>query len=870
MRISSLRLNRGTSIIAALILAAVLGAIALGLSAFQSHSTNPGALGAEAAAAAPAPAGEKEQCQAGYDYELESSGALIAKPNKITECWNGDTLLKDTTVKPYGSIPSVQCGTQGAIFYSDKGTGKTAGKACNVGEGVNGNTPTTPGSTGAPTPPGTPPTVSSDGPPAACQASNYEQMTCSESQYCTSNPSAAGCNGIPAPNAPGGSTNPYLNKTIPPDSSTGNDPNQLTPATPNGADTNPYLNKTIPPDSSTGNDPNQLTPATTPDASPPPPNAPGGETINCDDKANEADCAGARPPGDMDTYCYDNNQTCYPPETQVPGLSSQGWNCAKDDSGETACTPKPTGTVTPPPGTQPPPGTPQPQPGPTAQPCPSGQTGTPPNCQSSQQPKAPTFPSQPSSPSSPSSPSQPQQQQQCSTIASLFGCQNQTISCQLSAQPNPLQKAGLPATLTWTTTGTVYSAQIVGIGGVPVPSGSYTVYPQQTTNYTLTVADQNNNQNSCTATVTLGTSAQAPYGTGTNGQPCTQPPQQPPASQCTVGSWQPTSATQNGCTTGWQCANGSGVSGAAQISCQPQVADVGMSVAISYSCSNGGTSTGSGFSTNNQASGSASAVVAKPPTGTNTANYGITCTDPTGNTSSAQCSVQVNQPSIVMIANPKSVASGQSSSIGWVTSGMQSCVASSPTDSTFTSQNANNLSVNGVAQTSPITSNTEYDLTCQTLGGQTKSASTIVSAGSGSQATSTAMTVSSNVDGGNANHGDTVTVNWQTPSSDSTTNSAVALWLIDVQSQAAIALIAGGQSTHGSYQWKIPNTGDTCDPNSPSPCASDLVAGDSYGIEADLYNPANAYLGLPPLPANAAAPNYTDSGYTPTPFTIRQ
>jgi hypothetical protein len=132
------------------------------------------------------------------------------------------------------------------------------------------------------------------------------------------------------------------------------------------------------------------------------------------------------------------------------------------------------------------------------------------------------------------------------------------------------------------------------------------------------------------------------------------------------------------------------------------------------------------------------------------------------------------------------------------------------------------------------------------------------------------MAVSSSVDGATVNHGSTVTVNWQTPSSDSTTNSAVSLWLIDVQSQQATALIAGGQHTSGSYTWNIPNTGDTCDPNSPAPCASDLVAGNSYGIEADLYNPANAYLGLPPMPANDVAPNYADSGYTPTPFTVGQ
>src|SRR5674476_336580 len=120
----------------------------------------------------------------------------------------------------------------------------------------------------------------------------------------------------------------------------------------------------------------------------------------------------------------------------------------------------------------------------------------------------------------------------------------------------------------------------------------------------------------------------------------------------------------------------------ATLSCQPQTADVGMSLAISYSCS-AGIASGTGWTVTTQPSGSATTTVAAPPKGTNTATYSLTCTNvvysSTANaqTAGAQCSVQVNTPSIVLVANPKTVQSGATSQIGWVTSGMQSCVISS-------------------------------------------------------------------------------------------------------------------------------------------------------------------------------------------------
>ena len=218
--------------------------------------------------------------------------------------------------------------------------------------------------------------------------------------------------------------------------------------------------------------------------------------------------------------------------------------------------------------------------------------------------------------------------------------------------------------------------------------------------------------------------------------PCTQQPQQcpqvaqPDPSQCTVGTWKP--VYTGSCVSNWQCVpnTGSGATNqipSAQISCQPQVADVGMSLAIAYACQNSTTASGSGFDTSSGLTGSATAVVAAPPGNTNTATYSLTCTGQQSQTASAQCTVQINKPTIVLVANPKTVQSGAASSIGWVTSGMQSCVISSPTLVAFTAQNAGNTAVSGVAQTPALTAAAEFDLKCTTQGCATRMASTSVS-----------------------------------------------------------------------------------------------------------------------------------------------
>ncbi|MBI5003826.1 hypothetical protein HZC00_01905 [Candidatus Kaiserbacteria bacterium] len=224
---------------------------------------------------------------------------------------------------------------------------------------------------------------------------------------------------------------------------------------------------------------------------------------------------------------------------------------------------------------------------------------------------------------------------------------------------------------------------------------------------------------------------QGQYGYGTNNQPCMQPPMRPDASTCTTGTWKATSATNNGCTTGWQCVADGGstntASPIASLSCQSQVADVGSTFAISYSCQRAVTSLGGGFDTQGQLTGGATVTIGDPPAGTNTATYTLGCRNSAGLTVGAQCSVQINKPLIALTVNPSSVAVGATSTVGWVTSGMQSCVVSSPDNAIFTAQNASSTNVNGVAVTPHLTATTHIQLNCRTFGGGIRATSTTIS-----------------------------------------------------------------------------------------------------------------------------------------------
>jgi hypothetical protein len=240
-------------------------------------------------------------------------------------------------------------------------------------------------------------------------------------------------------------------------------------------------------------------------------------------------------------------------------------------------------------------------------------------------------------------------------------------------------------------------------------------------------------QNGYTCSAAAGSSnsscqIQAQYGYCADGKtPRTAPAQQqPPASSCTSGNWQDTS---NGCQTNWQCVSGTGQP-TAQLSCQPTSATAGMTISLSYACAGGATSASTtGFTIPaDSLSGTASDVVQKPTIG-NTVTYGLSCKKDAA-TASAQCSVRTAGTSIVLIATPEKIQKSEAdevkreSTIGWVTTGMQSCVISSPDLPTWSDSQASITSVAGAVASPALTADTKFVLTCTTLGG-TEASSTV-------------------------------------------------------------------------------------------------------------------------------------------------
>jgi len=209
--------------------------------------------------------------------------------------------------------------------------------------------------------------------------------------------------------------------------------------------------------------------------------------------------------------------------------------------------------------------------------------------------------------------------------------------------------------------------------------------------------------------------------TPSTGNQCREQPQQPPASACSAGAWR---ATYSGvCVTGWQCISTAGPK--AELVCEPAVADAGSTIAITYGCSSGVASSSS-FKVTTQPGGSATTTVNTPPAGTNTATYTLACTDQ-GRTTGAQCSVQVARTNIILVANPKTVPANGTSLLSWLTTGMQSCIISSPDQADFTARNSSNTSVTGAATTSAIATSARFLLHCETLAGGIKDATMTVS-----------------------------------------------------------------------------------------------------------------------------------------------
>lgn len=344
--------------------------------------------------------------------------------------------------------------------------------------------------------------------------------------------------------------------------------------------------------------------------------------------------------------------------------------------------------------------------------------------------------------------------------------------------------------------------------------------------------------------------------TPSTGSQCATAPAQPSASTCTSGSWKPTYT--GSCVTGWQCVPTSGTSApTASLSCQPRVADVGMTVAVTYACANATGSSALGFSTGGALSGSATTTVVTPTAGTDSNTLTLTCANGSV-TSSARCEIDVTKPSIVLVANPKVVKSGEATTIGWITSGMRSCIVSSPDLADFTARNASNTSVNGMASTSPLLAPAQILLHCVTLGGGTKDATTTISVigQDGGDVGDFSIAATSTADAATTTRGSKVTITWVSTAAPA--DSRMSLWLYDTRLSTVSALIKDDLPRTGSYEWTLPAAGSACDSNSNIVCAADLVPGRRYGIEASLYKPASSSVDV----------YYYGSAYTPDPFTV--
>ena len=306
-----------------------------------------------------------------------------------------------------------------------------------------------------------------------------------------------------------------------------------------------------------------------------------------------------------------------------------------------------------------------------------------------------------------------------------------------------------------------------------------------------------------------GTGTGTGTGTGSPTQ-CPVEPPQPSPDQCRGGMWQPQrTRLQSGieCTVGWQCSAQTPTKPTAELACEPKVADIGMSVAITYSCGGSTTSTGTGFSTGGKLSGATTATI-DGSGDAQSISFALSCTKE-GQSATAECTIEINKPTIVLIANPESVQRGKTSTIGWTTTGMRSCRIASPDYPEFTAEHESNTSVNGAAETPSIQSPARFVLSCETFGGAKKEATATVSISE-----TDGITIKTSVDGKIAVQlGEAVDVTWSV--GEYPPDSAMSLWLYDTEAKRVVGLIREKASPLGALTWTIPAV-DDC------PCASKI------------------------------------------------
>lgn len=154
-----------------------------------------------------------------------------------------------------------------------------------------------------------------------------------------------------------------------------------------------------------------------------------------------------------------------------------------------------------------------------------------------------------------------------------------------------------------------------------------------------------------------------------------------------------------------------------------------MPVSISWSCTGAASSAGTGFSTGGLLASSTTITAATIGLGKSVdTTYGLSCTDAQSQVVTTQCVVKTVNPWITFVSVPKDVQSGGKSTLGWITGGMQGCTVSSRDYAGFTAEHAgpDKKKPNGSVSTPELTRTSTFWLTCTTIGGSTKEASTTI------------------------------------------------------------------------------------------------------------------------------------------------
>ncbi len=141
----------------------------------------------------------------------------------------------------------------------------------------------------------------------------------------------------------------------------------------------------------------------------------------------------------------------------------------------------------------------------------------------------------------------------------------------------------------------------------------------------------------------------------------------------------------------------------------PTLVNKGGPVQITWSCSSSTTSAGSGFSTGGAPTGG---TTVRP---NETTNYSLVC----GNSScvAGPRTVQVNEASIGISANPTRVRQGNTSTITWNAAGVTSCLVQGP--------GVSRQSLGGSDQSSALQNQSIFTITCQSVAGPLSASVTV-------------------------------------------------------------------------------------------------------------------------------------------------